>query len=194
MKASLWGPQLWKALFDSAWSCKGECTHLLPTLLLEVVPLLLPCETCRNNYAKHIPKATAKAKCEPKDGKTSFRWLYFMKKEVNLTFSPPRPNIPFGELSERYVLHGGVLNEAELADVLVLVSLSARELKRDDIFIEFCHILSQTLPIPHDSSLKVHLSKMARPIVNSSYKCSKSVRMEHGLPVPVLNHYKEMLK
>jgi len=192
MKASLWGPPFWKALFDSAWSCKGDYTHLLPTLLLEVVPLILPCETCRKNYANHIPEVTAKAKCEPRDGKTSFRWLYFMKKEVNSTFKPPRPNIPFGELSERYVLHGGSVHEVELADVLVLISLSSRDLKRDDAFIDFCRILSQTLCIPHDSSLKVHLSKMAKPIVNSAYKCSKSVRTEYGLPVPVLNYYKEM--
>ena len=188
MKGTLWGPPLWNMMFACTWSADASRLSDIEDLLLEQLPFLLPCVTCRANYRKHIPIVHQKTNGRPRTSDAYFKWCWYMKNEVNRTTK--HPSLPLAELVERYVLHGAHVPEVPLADVLVLVAISARSLQQDDLFIDFCTTLSKLLPIPQDSAMRTLLTQIQRPIVNSALRCARNTRLQHGMRPLVLSHYR----
>ena len=189
MHSSLWGPPLWQAIFASAWAVNASTIDALRALLLEQLPALLPCETCRNNYARHIPKVNQRAHGAPKSANGhAMRWCWYLKHEVNGVTG--HSSIPLAEVVDRYVLHGANVDEVALADVLVLVAFTARSLNRDDLYISMCGNLSELLGLAEDSALRQNLAVTQRPVINAALRCARQTRLQHGRPTFVLAHYR----
>ena len=83
MHASVWGPPLWKAIFSAAWHVDDETVDILREVLLELLPVLLPCVTCRENYRKHVPAVHRQSKSRLRSPDEVMRWCWYMKNEVN---------------------------------------------------------------------------------------------------------------
>lgn len=188
MRGSLWGPPMWQMMFACSWNANAATADALTELLLEQLPHLLPCKQCRDNYSDHIDIVNRKVRRRLATPDDFMRWCYYLKDEVNKTTR--HPSIPLSELIDRYVLHGPYVAEVNLADVLMLVSLSARALQRDELFISFCHNLAALLPVPSDSALRVALTNVQRPIVNSALRCARNTRIQHGMKPLVMVHYR----
>lgn len=188
MRPVLWGPPLWQAMFACAWACAD--LDVLRALLLRQLPLLLPCGECRDNYARHLPRVRRRANGELLDRDHAFRWLWYLKDEVNRTLE--RPSVPLRDVADRYALHGGAVDDVALGDVLVLVALSARRLKRDDVFVEACHALAALLPLPDDSQFRAELAHASRPVVGAAMRAACAARVERGLGVFPLEHYRAL--
>lgn len=190
MKPVLWGGPLWQALFGMAWTCDAKRMPLLRTLLTEQLPPLLPCASCRAHAVQHIPRVNRRAKGTPKSPGHAFRWLWYLKDEVNQTLR--KPSLSLADLTERYVLHGGLVDEVAVADVLVLVALEAHELDRDDLCIELFHALAELLPLPIDSQFRASLASSSRPVVAASVRAAKAARIERGLHAFSVAHYRSV--
>lgn len=190
MNSSLWGPPIWKMMFACSWSLDPSDAALFSQTLFEDLPLLLPCSKCRDNMIAHIPVATRMCKETPCRPEHFFRWCWYLKHEVNrLTH---HPDLPLSELVDRYVLHGGHVDEVELADALVLFAVSSRRLGRDEVFIRFCHSLAQLLPVDAESAIRQTLGVVDRPIVNAAHRCARQTRLQHGRPPLVVTHYRQV--
>lgn len=187
----LWGPPLWQCLFACAWH--GADFEALRELLFVQLPLLLPCEKCRHHLVANRPAATRKAGGEPRTSAQAFRWLWFLKDEVNRSLRPRQPSIDLDDLRARYSLHGGVVDDVALGDALVLVALDARRRDLDDDFVRFCTAsLAVLLPLPADAELLLALRAMQRPIVANAVRCAKASRVERGLPPLPEAHYRRI--
>ena len=158
----LWGPATWQMLFACAWHCQTQNFEHLYRLLFYEVASLLPCEKCRDHFEENIHivnrtiskrvKSMSSSKGHPTTPKEMFMWLYFLKDRVNRTLSPPQQSLlSLDELTERYVLHGGVVDDVALGDTLVLFAIGARKRNTDELFISMCQTLHHILPIPDDS-------------------------------------------
>ena len=183
---TLWGPPLWQALFSCAWHCTDVAA--LRTLLLVQIPLLLPCAKCRDHFASKRGLVTRRAKGEPQTGEGFFKWLYYLKDEVNKTLG--RRSLTLDEVTERYAFHHGAVDDVALGDALVLVAMGAKDTKRDDLFVECCHTLGALLPLPDDSQLRRALHAMQKPVVPNAVRAAKAARVERGLGVLTQTHYR----
>lgn len=190
MQPILWGPSLWQALFSCAWTCKTADVEALRTLLLHVIPMTLPCAKCRQHFVDHLPIVHRRARGEPKTPDHAFRWLWYLKDEVNKTLG--RTSVPLSNVTEKHVFHGGIVDDVALGDTLVLVALDTHTLHRDDLFLELCTLLVRLLPLPKDSEMLRHLAHVKRPIVPSALRVARGARVERGLKPLVLAHYKAM--
>ena len=198
MNPYLWGPALWQALFACAWNANNDQGVLLHRLLAELLPLLIPCEKCRAHFHKKQPivlKNMAKATKmttppRPDAPERAFRWLWHLKDQVNQTLGTR--SISMDDLTQRFLLHGPVVDDVVLGDTLVLIALDAHERKLDDHFVEFCTILGTLLPLPSDSELlrALQAKVFRRPILPSSVRAAKGARIERGLVPHELKHYK----
>ena len=189
MKPILWGPSVWQALFACAWACPAQRLDRLLALIQTQVPPLLPCAKCREHFARHVPRVNRRARGEPRDAEHAFRWLWYLKDEVNATLR--RPSITLEDLTERYLLHGAIVDDVALGDTLVLLALSAHELQRDDVFVDLCQTLAVLLPLPHDSCLRKALAAITeRPVVPAAVRAAKAARIERGLRPLTLSHYR----
>lgn len=157
-------------------------------LLFEELPLILPCSTCRENMVAHVPVATKRCRTVPRTADQFFKWCWYLKHEVNRLTQ--HPSIPLSELVDRYVLHGPHVDEVELADVLMLFAISARQLNRDDVFISVCRKLSAVLPVQPDSALRRTLEVVERPIINAAHRCARNTRIQNGMRPLVIAHYR----
>lgn len=188
MRPTVWGPPMWHVLFACAWHCDAAHFDVLRRLLLTQMPLLLPCEKCRKHAKAHMPNVHRRARGEPRDPAHAFRWLWHLKDEVNQTLRVR--SVALDEITERYVLHGGVVDDVIVGDLLVLVALAARKMQRDDLFVEFCASLAVLLPLPEDSELRRHLERdMRRPVVPAAVRAARAARVERGLRPLVAQHY-----
>ena len=213
MRPTVWGPPLWQAMFACAWNCPADDFPILHALLLHQIPKLLPCELCRNHFVSHLPYANRRARGEPQSPQHAFRWLYYLKDEVNRSIAMgmlDRARLPseqirvieryltsrlspsFLDITERYVLHGGVVDEVALGDVLVLMALTARQLKLDDVFVATCRSLATLLPLPHDSQFRQALARLEGPVVTSAVDAARRARVERGLRTMTLAHYRNV--
>lgn len=200
MQPTLWGPALWQVLFACAWTCAAADFESLRTLALDVLPLLLPCAKCRQHFVDNRSRVNRRARGEPRSADEMFRWLWFLKDEVNETVrreasrAPPRggvQSVPLARVRERYALHGGLVDDVLLGDTLVLVAIEAHREKRDELFLQLCALLARLLPLPKDSELRCHLENTTRgPIVNAALRAARGARVERGLPQLTLAHYK----
>lgn len=195
MKPTLWGPPLWQAMFSCAWVCPPCSVDVLRDMLLEQLPLLLPCPKCRDHFAEHLPRVHRRAKGSPQSAEHAFRWLYLLKDEVNKSLQ--RRSVPLEDVVERHVFHGGVVDDVALGDVLVLMALNAVRLHREEIFVRFCHALATLLPLPDDSQFAQVLSGIsqtrARNVVPSAVRAARAARVERGLPAKPLAHYEAIV-
>lgn len=188
MNPVLWGPAVWQMLFACAWHCPQANADELRDLLLRLVPLLLPCRKCRHHYAQHRAVVNRRAHGEPKTPEHAFRWLWYLKDEVNRTLG--RRSVSLDDVTERHVFHGGIVDEVALGDALVLVALEARALDNDALFLELCASLARMLPLPCDSQMRAALAAVQRPVVPSALRVAKAARVERGLPELSLAHYR----
>ena len=184
----LWGPAIWQAMLASAWHCAPHNVPMLTDMLLRLVPLLLPCAKCRAHFAKHRPIVARRARGEPKTAGHAFRWIWFLKDQVNRTLS--QRSISLDDLTERFALQGAVIEDVLLGDALVFMALEARALDRDALFLEFCAALHVLLPLPHDSQLRAVLACARRPIVPCALAAARAARVERGVPELGLARYK----
>lgn len=184
----LWGPAVWQAMLASAWQCAPANLPVLIDLLLRLVPLLLPCQKCRVHFAKHLPTVSRRAHGDPKTAKHAFRWIWFLKHQVNRSLG--QQSIALDDLTERFALHGAVVDDVLLGDALVLIALEARALDRDALFLELCAALAILLPLPQDSQLHAVLAAATRPIVPCALAAARAARVERGVPVLGLVRYK----
>lgn len=192
MHPSLWGPGLWQALFACSWGCRKAHARMLGDLLLRLVPLLLPCEKCRLHFVAKQAKVKRLARGDPQDSASAFRWLYFLKDEVNRTNGLRSP--PLEVVQTTYAFHGPLVDDVRLGDALVLVALEAHELHREELCAELCRALARLLPLPADSELRRHLARVdgARPVVPQVVKAARAARVERGLTQLPLAHYREL--
>ena len=188
---SLWGPPFWQMLFACAWHCDASHFEDLKQLILHQMPLLLPCEKCQNHYTKHLPVVKRKAKGEPKTVEQMFKWLWYLKDQVNKSLRPPVPSITLDDLTARHLFHGGMVDDVALGDSLVLVALEASRtgVARDDLVLTVCHTLAKLLPLPDDSHVLQSLQRMKRPVRPATFHLAKCARIARGLPVLPLRHY-----
>lgn len=186
----LWGPPLWQAMFACAWHCDAASFEHLYELLLRQIPLLIPCEKCRHHFATNKTTVDRRARGEPKTPEHAFRWLWYLKDEINRSLR--RSSVSLDDVTERHLLHGGIVDDVALGDALVLVAIEARTLDRDDLFVSLCHTLTRLLPLPVDSELRRELEVASRPIVPAALRAAKAARIERGLPQMPLAHYRSM--
>ena len=209
MKPILWGAPLWQAMFSCAYTCSEAHFEELREMLLVQLPLLLPCEACRKHWVERLPHVNRRAHGEPRTPDGAVRWLYYLKDEVNksillsrfparlrdLVVRTSRASPPFDDVSARFALHGGAVDDVVLADVLVLVAINADRLKRQDVFEAFCVSLATLLPLPSDSQFVDHLRSFGRSrtsIVNRAVRAARAARTERGLPTFDAEHYKRI--
>ena len=112
---------------------------------------------------------------------------------MNKSLVPPVNSITLNELKARYILHDGhILNDVEVTDLLVMMAIEAKDLKRDADFLMFCEYIAPLLPVALDSKLPDLLSTsfdgaITTHMINISYL----VRQHRGIPCRPLKHYKE---
>ena len=193
MEPTMWGPGLWHILFSITWNCRNpqELPDLLRVILFSV-PTLLPCRLCQQHYVRNH-SSLKRRYGEPSTAEEAFRWLYYLKDAVNKTLHTR--SLPFEEFRTRYVTFGGNLDDVLVADTLLLIAIGNQDNADgdDDVFIEFCLILSRLLPLPNDSELLKCLSCACKPIVTHAYRACKRTRMEHGITFPTLSHVRKTL-
>ena len=191
MHPSLWGPGLWQALFACAWCCRKAHGPALSDVILRLLPLLLPCEKCRLHFAAKRAKVKRRARGDPLDAATAFRWLYYLKDEVNQTAGLRSP--PLEVVQSTYAFHGPLVDDVRLGDALVLVALEAHELGRGELCAELCRAFAMLLPLPADSELRRHLARVegTKPVVPQVVRAARAARVERGLPQLSLAHYRD---
>lgn len=197
MQPTLWGPVVWQVMFACAWHCPKAHLDTLVEFLLVQTPLLLPCAKCRHHFATHVPRVHRRSGGLPTTAAGAFRWLWFLKDEVNKTLH--RPSVPLKDITQRFVLHGGLVDEVALGDVLVLMALEATHLKRETVFVHFCGALDVLLPLAPDSQLRLALRafvdgagtlRSIPALPTSMVRVARAARVERGLPSLTLAHYR----
>ena len=190
MKTTLWGPPLWDLLFAAAWACPAKHSALLWLVLTEHLEEMLPCVTCRAHFRQHLPAVRRRVTSKMRSPADAFRWLYHLKAEVNRSLK--RPSISLADFTQRFELRGAVVDEIAVADVLVLVALSAAHRKEDDTFVQMCRALAAVLPFPCDSQVAEQLARMDRPIAQGAAQVARTARIERGHKPLSLAHYKSL--
>lgn len=192
MKPILWGSGMWHIVFTAAWHCNADKFPLLLEMIQLHLPTLIPCEKCKKHYLKHCPVVRRRAQGDPRDAIHAFRWLYFLKDEVNKTLAIRSTSLT--DLTERYLLYKGRVDEVLIADTLVCIAISAEKTGDDDIFLQFCNHMLHLLPFAYDSELEKGLRVLRKPVVTHTMRIYVNTRKEHGLPHSTLLFFKKLLE
>lgn len=192
MRPSLWGPAMWKLMFVCTWNVCESNVEEVRNFLLYIIPNIIPCTTCANHYTASIPEVNRKAKGKPGVRQHSFRWCWYMKDVVNRRLGIT--SIHLADFAERFFLYGLSINEVEVADVLVLVALKAREDNKDELFTQFCRTLYRLLPIHEETVFMYYLKHIERPILTGTLRLARATREFHGMPVEDLVKYKATVR
>lgn len=192
MRPSLWGPAIWKLMFVCTWNVCEANAEIVRHLLLHIIPTIIPCATCAKHYKDSIPEVNRRAKGRPGTRDHSFRWCWYMKDAVNRRLGVT--SIHLQDFAERFFLYGVSINEVEVADVLVLVALKARDDNKDEVFLEFCDTLYRLLPIDKSTVFMYYLKHAERPIVTSTLRLARATREFHGMTVEDLAKYKATVR
>ena len=193
---TLWGPAIWQVMFACAWHCPKDAFDTLCEMLFDTIPQLLPCEKCRRHVVQNSHRATSKSGGRPRTPAEAFAWLWFFKNAVNESLKPRRASaVSLVELTERYQLNGGVVDDVALADTLVLVALEATRENNQEIFRNLAAALAVLLPLPADAYLRKTLATAAprRSIVSTTVQAARGARHERGLPKFSLAHYEKLI-
>lgn len=187
---TLWGPVTWNVLFTIAVHARREDNDDLTRLYLDFLPLLLPCRLCRRHLRVNREEVLTKVGGQlPTTPRKWFEWLYHLKDTVNASMKPPVPSIDLKDLEERFEFFGSVIDETMLASVLVLYAREARALKRDDIFLAFCHTLARLCDSVLTKTFCTGLQNMCRPIIRNAHQLASAVRTAYGFTALPLRHY-----
>lgn len=155
-----WGPAAWHVFLCCAWNVTERTRESTVRLLVDLLPHLLPCRSCRESFPK---KHRAALRHLEKEGKTLlpgrrqssssffsssslpppssprsaraareslFRWAWLVKNEVNASLGLPS-SVSHDQLVARWNLHGAVVDEVVVADALVLFAIDANERRKD---------------------------------------------------------------
>ena len=193
MKPFLWGPAMWKMLFSTAFNVQKSTVDVFCDLVQTIMPVVLPCKACRDNYVPHIPKGNRRAHGFPKDATHAVRWCYYLKEEVNRQLRRASALTSSEEVFTRLKMHKNHVDEVELADVLVLVALSCQKRGEDGVFCRFCAALVELLPLPNDSALRYYLTQMQSPIVAATVTCAQQTRVQHCRSSMSATHYRGLV-
>ena len=176
------------------WSLPDTLQEVSQRFLLDLIPDVLPCPTCAEHYRTHRSIVNQKARSRPSAGDHSFRWCWYMKHEVNTSLGVT--SVHLSDLAERYILHGAALPEVEVADVLVLMAIYARNQSNDDVFVEFCATIVLLMSPKKDTgSVFMHyLAHVSRPIIPTTLRLARLTRESYGLPRMDLSKYKETVR
>ena len=193
MYPSVWGPTMWKLLFNIAMRATDDSMEDVRHFLFHVLPYVIPCHECRLHFRLHRAKVNKRAGGEPKSAEHMFRWLYYLKDEVNKNVTKQR-SPPLQEVYAHHNRHfqfqkGWMTNDVELADMLVLVAIEAHDNDRDDDCIAFVQSIRRFAKLPYE--LDTELAEFRRPIVPKAMNVAKHVRAAHALPVHTVKQYSE---
>lgn len=183
---------MWELLFAVAWHAPDKCMPQLLEILLELIPRLLPCHACRLGFRVHLPVVNKRAHGKPKNPAHAFRWLYYLKDEVNRSFAPPVISISLQQLQARYAIHDGhILNDVNVADLLVLVAIEAKSLGREEDYRRFCVLISDLLPVTVDSIIPSFLAAVTENVTSHALHVANGVRTHRCLPTRTLKHFRD---
>lgn len=158
-------------------------------MVMDCVPMLLPCEQCRNHWVETNKMATTMLGRTPTTGDLMFRWLYHLKNAVYKT-TRRISYVTLDDVTERHCFHGGIVDDVALGDVLVLMAITAEKLSREAMFIELCKHMFRLLPLPNDSELVKRLKTIKKPIVVHTVRAARAARVERGLSKLSEKHYR----
>ena len=188
MRPQLWGPGMWHMLLVSAWHGKDETA--LSTMIQVLVPVLLPCAKCRQNYHRHTASLRKHRLFATENEGASlwltltsrqwFVWVYLLKRAVNKTTR--EKDTPFQDVASRFYLHSGRVDDVLVADTLLMLALEWEGHRREeDDILALCQALSKLLPLPSDSVLGANLVNASRPLRGFAYSTYKNTRVQNGL-------------
>ena len=188
MDPNVWGPCIWSTLFSISFRCNDH--HLKQVKeLLKNLGSLIPCPTCKEHYSRNKVYADKKYPIE-KSLTNLQHWLWYVKSLVNKNLKIK--DTEFKYIKIRYELNHHTINELELADVLLLISMTLDD-KKMEIFEEFTNSLATILLSFMKSNLPVLLLCFDKTPVNM-LKISNSIRQNNNLKERTLSFYKPFLK
>lgn len=191
MTPAVWGPIFWALLFTIAWHARERDMPCIREFMLELVPRLLPCHECRLHFRIHRPQVKKRAQGELKNAEHTFRWLYYLKDEVNQTLNQRSPKLK--ELRARYALgdRAPTVDDGDLADMLVLVAIEAKRMGRAVEFARFCLLIYEL--VPHtESPLRAHLHQgTSDNITQWAINTANAVRTYYERPNRTHRHFQE---
>lgn len=196
MQPVIWGPALWQCMFTCAWHCPSSKIAQLTRFVRELVPTLLPCNTCKQHFKANCRKADRHTKGIPSTPEDTFVWLWYLKNNVNM--STKSKSIPLDLLYERYAFHAGtVLDQIAFADALVLVAINAQSHGLTDEFVNLCEVASELLAyaLPSRGHVLVSELKMVtKPVIAGALHVARMVRVAYDRPPLTRTHYIETSK
>ena len=139
---------------------------------------IIPCQDCQSNFKQHIKSIPSRK--YPKTRSELFSTLYALKKKVNSLNRSE--SITLDELRERLNLYAFV-DDILVSDTILLLAMSAQWNHQVPVLLEFCSILSDTLPMPKGSPLVAGLIQMAEPVVFSALRMNNDTRKARGVTV-----------
>lgn len=158
-------------------------------MILRVIPALLPCKTCLENYPKHADRIK-RIMAPPTTPDEMFKWLWHLKDQVNKSLK--QRSMSMDDVRQKFDFHGPVIDEVLLADSLVLMSMASHQAGKEGIFYELCDDLKVLLPLPHDSEFKRFLEQQGSQY--KMFRASRAARVERGLNLLPLKHYQSFKK
>jgi hypothetical protein len=189
IKAYLWGPSMWDLLFACALNTPPSENDTLYQLLIDHLSFVIPCPTCADHYRSNIPVISKRVGHEPTDSETSFKWLYELKSQINKDLKKSSKNIQFEDFLERCLFHAHSIDLVRVCDLLVLVSIYCENAGTESAFLSFCGCVSKLVP-SKDETFVSSLTSIQNPIVASTYRMCRLVRIRLGMQVPILRQYK----
>lgn len=210
MQPALWGPGVWHIMFVCAYNATSTSSiafDKLCNLILQKIPLLIPCGECRRLYReKHKAAATNRmgTKRLPTNPHEMLYWLYLLRDEVNKSVfrsqnaSAVVPNTlspTFKDVSDRFLLKGNVVDAICVGDTLVLLAIAAKELKEENTFIDLCVLLQDLLPLPKQSAQlqalrAIEASKNTTAVVAYAYRVCRATRSQYACCTPRLQAFR----
>lgn len=183
---------MWRLLFAIVLHANSGRMASVRLVLVDLLPFLLPCESCRAHFARNKPVVTRRAKGAPTTAQRAYLWLYYLKDEVNKSMTPPVVSPSFAEVQARYALYDGCyVGDVEIADLFVLIAIEAAKSGREAHYTRFCSAVAVLLPpdvgcilpelmagAPQFCSVTVHALQMAQ-----------AVRRSRGIVQRPLRHY-----
>ena len=179
-------------------------------ILFVKLPLLLPCEKCRNHFNVEINNRLRRVR----GGKFTtweemFEWLWAVKNKVNVRCK--QQGISLHDLKQRFRLHGRLIDEVALADTLVIMAMyAAKDAALYPSFVQMCDNIAQVLP---DMSNLVTLKKalatttwnenrgnntrnnvaLANTFMEDVTEAAISVRSKRGCLLLTIDDYREIV-
>tara|TARA_B100001540_G_scaffold82220_1_gene73815 strand:+ start:630 stop:1211 length:582 start_codon:yes stop_codon:yes gene_type:complete len=180
MKAALWGPGAWHALVVSAYAASTAEELQAVQSLCDAMGKVLPCPHCRSNYPRHRRRARRNFPAL-RSNLEAVSYVHTIKDGVNRDLS--QRSIPVCDLVMRLTLSKNRCDDVAVVDMLLYFAYGIQEEGEavHEQFVDLCHALASTLPLPADSALRELLPQASRPIIRYALDLNRHTREEHGL-------------